>query len=130
MNRSKLYVVVAACVVLATLANPVIAQETSSAIAGQGNASAFSAAQLAERAIDRRAVETVIWGMPVVIQKDRPADTSNWLPAPSDEFNLTMGLYGPQTPILDDSYRLPAASHSKTTRSYSSRERLLPCGPR
>ena len=43
----------------------------------------------------------------VVIQKDKPADTSNWLPAPEDAFNLTLRLYGPQTPILDGSYRLP-----------------------
>jgi hypothetical protein len=41
----------------------------------------------------------------IFIQKDRPADTSNWLPA---HFNLTLRLYGPETPILDGSYRLPA----------------------
>jgi hypothetical protein len=44
----------------------------------------------------------------ILIQKDRPADTSNWLPAPSGPFNLTMRLYGPETPVLDGSYRLPA----------------------
>jgi hypothetical protein len=44
----------------------------------------------------------------VVIQKERPADTSNWLPAPEGAFNLRLRLYGPQTPILDGSYRLPA----------------------
>jgi hypothetical protein len=44
----------------------------------------------------------------ILIQKDRPADTSNWLPAPSGPFNLTMRFYGPETPILDGSYRLPA----------------------
>jgi hypothetical protein len=44
----------------------------------------------------------------ILIQKDRPADTSNWLPAPAGEFNLTMRLYGPQTSVLDGSYRLPA----------------------
>ena len=44
----------------------------------------------------------------IVIQKDRPADTSNWLPAPAGNFNLTMRFYGPQTPVLDGSYRLPA----------------------
>lgn len=42
------------------------------------------------------------------IQKDRPADTSNWLPAPAGPFNLTMRFYGPETPVLDGSYRLPA----------------------
>jgi hypothetical protein len=44
----------------------------------------------------------------ILIQKDKPADTSNWLPAPVGDFNLTMRLYGPETPILDGSYRLPA----------------------
>jgi hypothetical protein len=44
----------------------------------------------------------------ILIQKDKPADTSNWLPAPAGNFNLTMRLYGPETPILDGSYRLPA----------------------
>jgi hypothetical protein len=45
----------------------------------------------------------------IYIQKDNPgADKqSNWLPAPSGSFNLTMRLYGAQTPILDGSYRLP-----------------------
>ena len=33
-------------------------------------------------------------------------DTSTWLPAPKGNFNLTMRLYGPQTPVLDGSYRL------------------------
>ena len=44
----------------------------------------------------------------VYIQKDKPADTSNWLPAPASNFNLTMRFYGPQTRVLDGSYRLPA----------------------
>ena len=42
------------------------------------------------------------------IQKDKPADTSNRLPGPVGDFNLTMRIYGPETPILDGSYRLPA----------------------
>ncbi|MGB6661307.1 MAG: DUF1214 domain-containing protein [Xanthobacteraceae bacterium] len=37
----------------------------------------------------------------VVIQKDKPADTSNWLPAPAGDFNLTTRLYGPETSVLD-----------------------------
>jgi hypothetical protein len=37
------------------------------------------------------------------IQKDKPADTSNWLPAPVGDFNLTMRLYIPEAPILDGS---------------------------
>ena len=32
---------------------------------------------------------------------------SNWLPAPSEGFNLTMRLYGAESPILYASYRLP-----------------------
>ncbi|MBR0793179.1 DUF1254 domain-containing protein [Bradyrhizobium manausense] len=44
----------------------------------------------------------------ILIQNERPPDTSNWLPAPKDAFNLTMRLYGAQTPILNGSYRLPA----------------------
>jgi len=44
----------------------------------------------------------------ILIQKDRPADTSNWLPAPAGDFNLTFRFYGPETPVLDGSYRLPA----------------------
>ena len=44
----------------------------------------------------------------ILIQKDRPTDTSNWLPAPAGGFNLTMRFYGPGTPVLDGSYRLPA----------------------
>jgi hypothetical protein len=43
----------------------------------------------------------------VLIQNERPADTSNWLPAPKGDFNLTMRFYGAQSPILDGSYRLP-----------------------
>ncbi len=43
----------------------------------------------------------------VLIQKDRPADTSNWLPAPAGSFNLTMRFYGPTPQVLDGSYRLP-----------------------
>lgn len=46
----------------------------------------------------------------IYIQHDKPdkAKQSNWLPAPAGSFNLTMRLYGSQSPILDGSYRLPA----------------------
>ena len=44
----------------------------------------------------------------ITIEKDRPTDTSNWLPAPDGPFNLTMRLYGPAPSVLDGSYRLPA----------------------
>ncbi|WP_216850448.1 DUF1254 domain-containing protein [Granulicella sp. L46] len=43
----------------------------------------------------------------ILIQKDPPADTANWLPSPAGNFNLTMRLYGPETSILNGSYRLP-----------------------
>jgi hypothetical protein len=43
----------------------------------------------------------------ILIQNERPEDTSNWLPAPTGPFNLTMRFYGAQTSILDGSYRLP-----------------------
>jgi len=42
----------------------------------------------------------------IIIQRDKPDGTSNWLPAPADPFNLTMRFYGPKTPVLDGSYRL------------------------
>jgi hypothetical protein len=44
----------------------------------------------------------------ILIQKEKPADTSNWLPAPEGDFNLTMRLYGPETSVLDGTYRLPS----------------------
>jgi len=44
----------------------------------------------------------------ILIQKDRPADTESWLPAPNGPFNLTMRFYGPTPSVLDGSYRLPA----------------------
>lgn len=43
----------------------------------------------------------------ILIQQERPSDTSNWLPAPAGNFNLTMRLYGPGPRLLDGSYRLP-----------------------
>ena len=48
----------------------------------------------------------------IVIQKDRPSDTSNWLPAPAGNFNLTLRFYGPETRVLDGSYRLPAVKRA------------------
>jgi hypothetical protein len=49
----------------------------------------------------------------ILIQHDKPADTSNWLPAPAGPFNLTMRFYGPKTPVLDGSYRLPAVRRAQ-----------------
>jgi hypothetical protein len=46
----------------------------------------------------------------IYIQHENPGANkqSNWLPAPAEDFNLTMRLYGAESPILDGSYRLPA----------------------
>ncbi len=44
----------------------------------------------------------------IYIQNKKPEDTSNWLPAPADLFNVTMRFYEPKTSVLDGSYRLPA----------------------
>ncbi|HTV93651.1 MAG TPA: DUF1214 domain-containing protein [Verrucomicrobiae bacterium] len=43
----------------------------------------------------------------ILIQNERPADTSNWLPSPKHAFNLTMRMYGPSPSVLDGTYRLP-----------------------
>jgi len=43
----------------------------------------------------------------IVIQHDRPADTSNWLPAPAAPFRPLMRLYQPQAAILDGTYQIP-----------------------
>ena len=39
-----------------------------------------------------------------------PIGVANWLPAPTGAFTLTMRLYGPETAVLDRSYRLPAVT--------------------
>ncbi len=49
----------------------------------------------------------------ILIQKDKPAETANWLPAPIGPFNLTMRFYGPQPSVLDGSYRLPGVKKVK-----------------
>jgi hypothetical protein len=53
--------------------------------------------------------------MTLYLQHTRPAEgkVSNWLPAPAGRFNLTMRLYGPLTPLLDGSYRLPGVERVK-----------------
>jgi hypothetical protein len=40
-------------------------------------------------------------------QDPGPEKQSNWLPAPSGSFNLTMRLYGPGSPLLSGTYALP-----------------------
>lgn len=46
------------------------------------------------------------------IQHERPDDAANWLPAPSGSFNLMMRFYGPESSLLDGSYRLAAVRRS------------------
>jgi hypothetical protein len=46
----------------------------------------------------------------VLTQKERPTDTSNWLPASKEPVNLTIRTYGSQKPILDCSYWLYEAT--------------------
>jgi hypothetical protein len=48
----------------------------------------------------------------ILIQKDRPSDISNWVPAPGGPFNLTMRFYGPLPSVLDGAYRLPAVKRA------------------
>ncbi len=44
----------------------------------------------------------------IVIQHEKPADTSNWLPAPAAPFRPLLRLYQPQAAILDGTYAIPA----------------------
>lgn len=43
----------------------------------------------------------------ILIQKDAPADTAGWLPAPSGEFHLIMRIYLPAPQVLDGSWKPP-----------------------
>lgn len=43
----------------------------------------------------------------LLIQKERPADISNWLPTPAGNFELVLRAYQPQAPILNGKYTLP-----------------------
>jgi hypothetical protein len=43
----------------------------------------------------------------IVIQHERPADPSNWLPAPAAPFRPIMRLYEPTGDILDGTYQIP-----------------------
>ena len=46
----------------------------------------------------------------IYIQHRRPDDSraANWLPAPEGSFNLTMRFYSPLSPVLQNTYHLPA----------------------
>jgi hypothetical protein len=40
----------------------------------------------------------------IIIQHDKPSDTSNWLPAPKDGYYLAMRIYDPEKSVLDGSW--------------------------
>lgn len=41
----------------------------------------------------------------IIIQHDKPSDTSNWLPAPKDDFYLAMRIYNPEKPVIDGTWQ-------------------------
>ena len=43
----------------------------------------------------------------ILIQKERPADSANWLPIPARNFSLITRAYLPRPPLLDGSFRYP-----------------------
>jgi hypothetical protein len=43
----------------------------------------------------------------IVIQREQPASTDSWLPAPAAPFRPLMRLYQPQPAILDGTYQVP-----------------------
>ena len=43
----------------------------------------------------------------ILIQRDRPAETANWLPAPPGPFRLVWRAYLPREPLLDGRFSLP-----------------------
>jgi hypothetical protein len=40
----------------------------------------------------------------IIIQHDKPSDTSNWLPAPKDGFDLIMRIYDPAKSVIDGTW--------------------------
>jgi hypothetical protein len=42
------------------------------------------------------------------IQRDRPDNESNWLPAPEGEFNLALRLYWPKPEVMNGVWKPPA----------------------
>jgi hypothetical protein len=50
----------------------------------------------------------------IVIQHDQPADTSNWLPAPTAPFRPIMRLYQPAPAVLDGTYKIPPITRLAT----------------
>jgi hypothetical protein len=64
----------------------------------------------------------------ILIQYEQPDDTANWLPAPATgPFNLTMHMYGAETPVFEGTYRLPPSpkpdkAHPSRTRAWSRQE--------
>ena len=49
-----------------------------------------------------------------MIQHEQPADTGNWLPAPSAPFRPVIRLYQPQAAVLDGTYKIPAITKAES----------------
>jgi hypothetical protein len=94
------------------------------------HAQSLSAEDLARRAIEPRAIEAVIWGMPAVntdlmrqVQKNADGSVdiyfgpkapagreSNWVPTdPARKFELMFRLYAPKKEFFDKVWKLPDA---------------------
>jgi hypothetical protein len=43
----------------------------------------------------------------IYIQKDRPINESNWLPAPEGDFNLVLRMYQPAAKVINGTYEIP-----------------------
>ena len=43
----------------------------------------------------------------ILIQNEKPADISNWLPAPKGDFWLILRMYHPKQALLDKKYKAP-----------------------
>lgn len=43
----------------------------------------------------------------ILIQHEKPADTSNWLPAPAGDFWIIMRMYDPKPELLEKKYKAP-----------------------
>ena len=64
----------------------------------------FTPTQLAERMLYRRAVEAVIWGMPVAPS----GQDLNWAPTRSEGgLEVLFRFYGPERSLLDKAWVLP-----------------------
>ena len=70
----------------------------------------FSANPIARYAIGDRTPDlqrNADGSIDILIQRDRPADTRNWLPAPEGDFRMVLRAYQPAGAILNRSFRCP-----------------------